>query len=100
MKEEWKNIKLTFMSYKDKNLSILTSTRDIQALVDDQQVKTATMKSSSLIGPFKEEISQWHVKLVRFVIHVIHVDDDLGFYVIDDDLGFYVFFNNISVIFG
>ena len=84
MKEGWENIKLTFLSYKDKNLSILTSTRDIQALVDDQQVKTAAMKSSSLIGPFKEEISQWHVKLVRFVM--------------DDHLGFYAFFSNISVV--
>ena len=64
MKSDWQPMLFNFVAYKSTNLHILASFEDIEALLGDHLVKTATMKNSPLIAIFQKDVNQWDSELV------------------------------------
>jgi dynein heavy chain len=56
MKEDWEGISFNLSAYRDTGVSILSAVDDIQTTLDDQIVKTQTMRGSPFIKPFDKEI--------------------------------------------
>lgn len=73
MKSDWENIKFTVQTYYDTNLFILASFDDIQSMLDDQIVKTTTMKNSPFIEPFEQEVIKWFNELVNIKVRLIRL---------------------------
>ncbi|XP_064605237.1 dynein axonemal heavy chain 3-like isoform X2 [Liolophura sinensis] len=65
MKNDWEVVEFNFIAYKDTGVHILSAIDDVQLQLDDHAVKTSTMKGSSFIGPFEQEINEWDHKLHR-----------------------------------
>lgn len=61
---EWEEIQFVVLEYRDTGTFILDSVYNIQTLLDDQIIKTQTMKNSPYIKPFETEILSWESKLV------------------------------------
>ncbi|XP_071486244.1 dynein axonemal heavy chain 3-like [Diadema antillarum] len=65
MKSDWQSVHFTFTEYKDTGLAILASPDDVQVLLEDHVVKTATMRGSPFIAPFEAELKEWETRLHR-----------------------------------
>ncbi|ORX42989.1 hypothetical protein BCR36DRAFT_361700 [Piromyces finnis] len=64
MMKDWDNVEFTFILYRDNSTLILSAVDDIQQQLDDQIVKTQSMRASSYIKPFESEVREWESKLL------------------------------------
>lgn len=73
MKEDWEQVVFNTLEYRDSGVSILSALDEIQTILDDQIVKTQTMRGSPFIKPFEEEAK------VRLVPDVVKKLTESGF---------------------
>ncbi|KAH0630137.1 hypothetical protein JD844_012805 [Phrynosoma platyrhinos] len=65
MMEVWESISFQISLYRETGVNILCAVDEIQTILDDQIVKTQTMKGSPFIKPFEKQIMEWEERLVR-----------------------------------
>ncbi|XP_069795725.1 dynein axonemal heavy chain 12 isoform X2 [Narcine bancroftii] len=65
MDEAWESIIFSTTLYRDTGVSILSSVDEIQAILDDQIIKTQTMRGSPFCKPFEEKIKNWEERLIN-----------------------------------
>ena len=65
MEDDWDPILFLTTAYRDSGVSILTGVDDIQTNLDDQIVKTQTMRGSPFIKPFEARIKAWEERLIK-----------------------------------
>ncbi|XP_072306337.1 dynein axonemal heavy chain 12 [Eucyclogobius newberryi] len=61
----WNGVAFHHQPYRETGVSILTALDEIQTMLDDQIVKTQTMRSSPFSKPFEHEIKSWEERLLR-----------------------------------
>ncbi|PNI80083.1 LOW QUALITY PROTEIN: DNAH12 isoform 4 [Pan troglodytes] len=61
----WDDTAFHISLYRDTGVCILSSVDEIQAILDDQIIKTQTMRGSPFIKPFEHEIKAWEDRLIR-----------------------------------
>ncbi|XP_072525468.1 dynein axonemal heavy chain 12 isoform X2 [Salminus brasiliensis] len=64
MVETWNAISFNHHEYRESGVSILTAVDEIQTMLDDQIMKTQTMRGSPFIKPFEKEIKVWEERLI------------------------------------
>ncbi|XP_060622080.2 dynein axonemal heavy chain 12 [Anolis sagrei] len=65
MMETWESISFQISLYRETGVNILCAVDEIQTILDDQIVKTQTMKGSPFIKPFEKQITEWEERLIR-----------------------------------
>ncbi len=78
---DWAGVAFDSMSWRSTGTSILRGLDDIQQLLDDQVIKTQSMRASPYIGPFEERVRVWEAKLNMMQVGCgtpESVYDDLG----------------------
>uniref|UniRef100_A0A4W3H1L8 Dynein axonemal heavy chain 12 n=1 Tax=Callorhinchus milii TaxID=7868 RepID=A0A4W3H1L8_CALMI len=65
MVEVWEDIAFGTLAYRDTGVSILTAVDEIQTILDDQIVKTQTMRGSPFSKPFERKIKDWEERLIN-----------------------------------
>ncbi|KAF7693120.1 hypothetical protein HF521_008436 [Silurus meridionalis] len=65
MLESWDVVAFNYVAYRESGVSIVTAVDEIQTMLDDQIVKTQTMRSSPFIKPFEVEIRAWEDRLIN-----------------------------------
>ncbi|KAG9335134.1 hypothetical protein JZ751_005606, partial [Albula glossodonta] len=65
MVEIWDDVAFNYNPYRETGVSILSSVDEIQTMLDDQIVKTQTMRGSPFIKPFEAQIRVWEERLIR-----------------------------------
>uniref|UniRef100_A0A8B9EN99 Dynein axonemal heavy chain 12 n=1 Tax=Anser cygnoides TaxID=8845 RepID=A0A8B9EN99_ANSCY len=65
MMETWDSISFNMTVYRETGVHILSAVDEIQAILDDQIVKTQTMRGSPFIKPFDKEIREWENRLIQ-----------------------------------
>ncbi|KAG2501733.1 hypothetical protein HYH03_000233 [Edaphochlamys debaryana] len=63
MDADWKGVEFRCIEYKDTGTFILGGTDEIQALLDDQIVKTQAMRASPYIKPLEGAATKWEAML-------------------------------------
>ncbi|KAG7500858.1 dynein heavy chain 3, axonemal [Solea senegalensis] len=64
MKNDWADLHFSLTQYRDTEYKIVSAVDDIQLLLDDNIMKTQTMKASPFIKPIETECKEWETKLV------------------------------------
>ncbi|KAG6971322.1 hypothetical protein JG687_00002126 [Phytophthora cactorum] len=64
METEWVGVNFATKEYRSTGTSILCSTDEIQQIIDDQIVKTQSMRGSRYNKPYFERISKWEKMLI------------------------------------
>uniref|UniRef100_A0A669PGZ3 Dynein axonemal heavy chain 12 n=1 Tax=Phasianus colchicus TaxID=9054 RepID=A0A669PGZ3_PHACC len=65
MMEAWDSISFNTSVYRETGVHILSAVDEIQAVLEDQIVKTQTMRGSPFIKPFDKEIREWESRLLE-----------------------------------
>uniref|UniRef100_A0A803YG09 Dynein axonemal heavy chain 12 n=1 Tax=Meleagris gallopavo TaxID=9103 RepID=A0A803YG09_MELGA len=65
MMETWDSISFNTSVYRETGVHILSAVDEIQAVLEDQIVKTQTMRGSPFIKPFDKEIREWESRLLE-----------------------------------
>ncbi|XP_078059400.1 dynein axonemal heavy chain 12 [Mustelus asterias] len=65
MEETWETIIFNTNLYRDTGVSILSAVDEIQAILDDQIIKTQTMRGSPFCKPFETKIKLWEERLIH-----------------------------------
>ena len=60
---DWTGMVFETMDWRATGTLILRALDDVQALLDDQIIKTQSMRASPFIGPFEERVRLWEAKL-------------------------------------
>ncbi|KAI3358460.1 hypothetical protein L3Q82_014895 [Scortum barcoo] len=63
MKNEWAELRFSFIPYRDAGTKILSAVDDIQVILDDHIIKVQTMRGSPFIKPIETECKDWEDKL-------------------------------------
>ncbi|KAK9406180.1 hypothetical protein NXF25_004954 [Crotalus adamanteus] len=65
MMETWDSIFFQTSLYRETGVNILSAVDEIQTILDDQIVKTQTMRGSPFIKPFEKQMKEWEERLIR-----------------------------------
>lgn len=65
MRLEWDPLQFMLLVYRESGTMILAGVDEIQQLLDDQIVKTLSMKNSPYIKPFEVQCKNWEARLVK-----------------------------------
>lgn len=64
MRTEWSTMEYTCLAYRESKTYIVAAMDEVQQLLDDQIVKTQSMRGSPYIKPFEAEIRNWEACLI------------------------------------
>ncbi len=65
MEDDWDEVIFNTTTYRDTGVAILAAVDEIQAMLDDQIVKTQTMRGSPFIKPFEADMKAWEERLLN-----------------------------------